>query len=77
VITINHLVNMLEDRIGKKARIIHQEIHPADVRTNQADVTRAGEILGWSPKVNLEEGVTRLVDWYMQERSWASQVETP
>lgn len=77
VITINHLVGMLESRIGNKARIIHHKIHPADVRTNQADVTRASEILGWEPKVNLEEGVTRLVDWYKQERSWASQVETP
>lgn len=77
VITINHLVEMLEARIGKKAKITHQDFHPADVRTNQADVTRAGEILGWEPKVDLEEGVTRLVDWYMQERSWASQVETP
>ncbi|MDW7754468.1 MAG: GDP-mannose 4,6-dehydratase [Brevefilum sp.] len=77
VITINRLVEMLEERIGKKARITHQDFHIADVHTNQADVTRAGEILGWEPKVDLEEGVTRLVDWYMQERSWASQVETP
>jgi nucleoside-diphosphate-sugar epimerase len=77
VITINHLVGMLEERIGKKTRIIHHEMHPADVHTNQADVTRAGEILGWAPQVNLEEGVTHLVDWYLRERSWASQVETP
>ncbi|HEY9121840.1 MAG TPA: GDP-mannose 4,6-dehydratase [Brevefilum sp.] len=77
VITINRLVDMLEERIGKKARITHQDFHKADVHTNQADVTRAGEILGWEPKVDLDEGITRLVDWYMQERSWASQVETP
>jgi len=77
VITINRLVEMLEERIGKNAKITHQDFHPADVHTNQADVTRAGEILGWEPQVDLEEGVTRLVDWYMQERSWASQVETP
>ena len=77
VITINHLVGMLEERIGKKARIIHHEMHPADVRTNQADVTRAGQVLGWAPQVNIEEGVTHLVDWYLRQRSWASQVETP
>jgi UDP-glucuronate 4-epimerase len=77
VITIHTLIEMLEKRIGKRAQVIYQPIHPADVRTNQADVTRAKEILGWQPKVNLEEGVTHLVDWYMQERAWASQVETP
>ena len=77
VITINTLLQMLEERIGKRAQVTHHAFHPADVKTNQADVTRAGEILGWSPQVDLAEGVTRLVDWYMQERSWASQVETP
>jgi nucleoside-diphosphate-sugar epimerase len=77
VITINHLIGMLEDRIGKKARVTHHAFHPADVKTNQADITQANQLLGWEPQVNLEEGVTHLVDWYMQERTWASQVETP
>ena len=77
VITIHTLIQMLEERIGKSAHVLYQPIHPADVRTNQADVTRAKTILGWQPLVNLEEGVTHLVNWYMQERAWASQVETP
>jgi UDP-glucuronate 4-epimerase len=77
VITINHLIEMLESRLGKKANVTHHDFHPADVRTNQADVSRAGQILGWEPQVDLEAGVTRLVDWYLQERDWARQVETP
>jgi len=77
VITINTLIEMLEKRIGKRAQVTFHEFHRADVRTNQADVTRAGEILGWEPQIDLEEGVSRLVDWYMQERQWASQVNTP
>mgnify|MGYP001112394987 FL=1 len=77
VITINTLIEMLEQRIGKRAQVTYAPFHLADVRTNQADVTRAGKILGWEPQIDLEEGVTRLVDWYMQERDWASQVETP
>ena len=77
VITINTLIEMLEKRIGNRAQVTHAPFHPADVRTNQADVTRAGKILGWAPQVDLEEGITQLVDWYMQERDWASQVDTP
>jgi len=77
VITINQLITMLEQRIGKKAQVEHHSFHKADVRTNKADTTRANQILGWEPQVNLEVGVTRLVDWYMQERAWASQIETP
>ena len=77
VITINTLIKMLEQRIGQRAQVTYAPFHPADVHTNQADVTRAAKILGWEPQINLEEGVTRLVNWYMQERDWASQVETP
>lgn len=77
VITINKMISMLEERIGRRAMVTHHEFHPADVRSNHADVSRAKEILGWVPQVNLDEGMDRLVDWYMQEREWASQIETP
>jgi nucleoside-diphosphate-sugar epimerase len=77
VITINHLIHMLESRLGKKAQVVYEPFHAADVHSNQADVTRAKEILGWVPEVGLEEGVDRLVEWYLQEREWAKDVETP
>ncbi|MDY6868019.1 MAG: SDR family NAD(P)-dependent oxidoreductase [Chloroflexota bacterium] len=76
VITINELIKILEDRLGKKAMVTHHPFHPADVYTNQADVTLAEKWLDWTPKIDLEEGVTRLVDWYMEERDWASQIVT-
>jgi len=77
VITVNQLIGMLEQRIGRKAQVDHQPLHPADALGNLADVEKARRLLGWNPQVNLEEGVTRLVDWYMAERSWASQIATP
>ena len=77
VITINRLIQMLEERIGKHAQVTHEDFHPADVHTNQADVTQAKQLLGWEPQVDLEEGITQLVNWYMKERTWASQIETP
>jgi nucleoside-diphosphate-sugar epimerase len=77
VITINQMITMLEERIGKPALIEHADFHPADVTSNHADVSRAREALGWEAQVSLDEGITQLVDWYMQERDWASQIETP
>ncbi len=77
VITINHLIHMLEERISKRAQVTYEAFHPADVHTNQADVTGAKQLLGWEPQVDLDEGVSHLVNWYMEERAWASQVETP
>jgi len=77
VITINQLISMLEERLGKRANVSYEAFHRADVYTNQADVGRAKALLGWEPQVNLDEGISQLVNWYMAEREWASQVETP
>ncbi|MDY6872730.1 MAG: GDP-mannose 4,6-dehydratase [Chloroflexota bacterium] len=77
IITVNDTIRMLEARIGEKAQVVYDDFHPADVLTNHADVSKAKKRLGWQPQVGLDEGMTRLVDWYMQERDWASQVETP
>ena len=77
VITINELIAQLEQRIGRSARVERYPFHPADMLSNLADVSKARQLLGWNPQVSLSEGITNLVDWYMTERSWASQVLTP
>src|SRR5215216_27311 len=77
VITINNLIKLIEEVIGKKAIVQYGPPDPADMRSNWADVMKAGELLGWEPQFNLREGVKRLVDWYNAERKWASKVLTP
>ncbi len=76
VITINDLVSMIEDILGKKALRQYIPAHPADVYSNVADVTKARQMLGWEPRVGLREGVRSLVDWYLENRSWAKDIIT-
>jgi nucleoside-diphosphate-sugar epimerase len=76
VIKINQLIQTLETLTGQKAKIEYYPAHPADMATNWADTTKAQQMLGWEPRVGLMEGITKLVDWYNQERSWASQILT-
>jgi len=77
VISINEMTRILEMLIGEKANVERYPAHKADMLTNWADVTKARRLLGWAPQVGLQEGIGRMVDWYMQERDWASQVLTP
>jgi nucleoside-diphosphate-sugar epimerase len=77
VITINDLITLIEDAVGKKAIVDHGPPNPADMRTNWADVSKANELLNWQPQVNLREGVKRLVEWYNAEREWAKDIQTP
>ncbi len=76
VITVNDLISLLEELIGKKARVEYGPPNLADMFTNWADVSKAGQLLGWEPQVGLREGVRRLVDWYAAERFWASEIAT-
>lgn len=75
-ITMNKMIEQLETLIGCKANVTHQPFHKADMLSNLADVSKARQLLGWEPQVNLMEGMRRLVEWYQAERSWASQVIT-
>jgi nucleoside-diphosphate-sugar epimerase len=77
VITINELVRIMEDKIGKKANIQYIDQHKADVMQNCANVEKAKQMLSWEPQVNLDQGIANLVNWYFQERNWVSQVATP
>ncbi len=75
-IRIIDLLAMIETMIGKKACIDFRPFHPADMMKNLADVSKANRLLGWQPRVNLQQGVQNLVDWYQRERAWAAQIVT-
>ena len=77
VITINNLIKLIEDVVGKKAVVEYGPPDLADMRANWADVTKAGELLGWEPQFSLRSGIEKLVEWYNAEREWASQILTP
>jgi len=69
VISINGLIEMIEEIAGKKAIIERNPFPKADMRSNHADTRKAEDLLGWKPKVSLR-------DWYMDNRCWASQIVT-
>jgi len=77
VISINGLVKLIEDLTGKKANVQYGPPNLADMFMNQANVTKAREMLGWNPQVNLREGIGNLINWYKAERSWAKDILTP
>ena len=76
VISMNALIALLEQRIGRKAVIEMHPPNPADMLTSWADVSKANNLLEWQPMVSLEEGTARLVDWYIAEREWAHTIQT-
>jgi nucleoside-diphosphate-sugar epimerase len=70
------VLHQIENLLGKTASIEWRDRAPADVNSTWADINKAGSILGWEPRVSLEEGLSASVEWYEKERDWASQVDT-
>ncbi len=77
VITINELIKIIEEVVGKKANIQYGPPNPADMRSNWADVTKAAKLLGWEPQFTMRAGVEKLVEWYNAEHDWAKDILTP
>lgn len=77
VITINNLVKLVEDVVGKKAVIQYGPPDLADMRSNWADVSKARALLGWEPQYAMRAGIEKLVEWYNTERDWAKDILTP
>jgi len=75
-ITINNLIRLMEEMLGRKAVVEYLPRHPADMLASWADVEKAGDLLGWEPQVSLRQGIANLVEWYRAEHSWASQIQT-
>ncbi len=58
------LIRMIEKNLGKKAKIKKLPDQPGDVPITYADITRAGELLGYRPEVSIEEGIKKFIDWF-------------
>jgi nucleoside-diphosphate-sugar epimerase len=75
-ITINDLIKLMEEVIGRKAHVQHLPANPADMLANWADIEKARRLLGWEPQVPIRQGLAKLVEWYNAERAWAQLVNT-
>jgi UDP-glucuronate 4-epimerase len=57
-------VRMLEELLGKKAAVELLPPQPGDMTETCADLARIRKEIGFEPKVPLEEGLRRFVDWF-------------
>ncbi len=58
------MIEVLEQALGRTAEKVMKPMQPGDVTSTFADVSRLHALTGYAPKVKLEEGIPRFVDWY-------------
>ncbi|MCZ6893781.1 MAG: SDR family oxidoreductase [Gammaproteobacteria bacterium] len=62
--TIIELADMIVEMTGSKTKIINESLPTDDPKQRQPDITRAKEILDWTPRVELREGLARTIQYF-------------
>ncbi len=73
-VELNSIIGEIESAVGNTAIIEHHPFPATDVMATWANISKARELLGWEPQVDLKQGVASVVDWYMENREWAKEI---
>lgn len=63
-VELRYLISLIEKNLGKKAKIKQLSEQLGDVPITYADIKKAKKLLNYRPKVKIEEGIRRFVEWY-------------
>ena len=58
-------IDIIEKYLGKKAKINLKPMQQGDVKETNADIDKLERITGYKPQTDIEEGIKRFIDWYL------------
>lgn len=67
-VTLQALIDLIARELGVFPAVEELPLQPGDVPITYANVSKAKSLLGWQPKVPIEEGIKRFVAWYRENR---------
>ncbi len=62
--TIKEIAETIIRMTGSKSRVIYKPLPVDDPRQRRPDITRARSILGWEPRVQLDEGLVKTIEYF-------------
>jgi nucleoside-diphosphate-sugar epimerase len=63
-LTVRRLVDIVVTMTGTDSRIVYHPLPMDDPRRRKPDIARAIELLGWRPKIHLEQGLEATIAWF-------------
>jgi UDP-glucuronate 4-epimerase len=67
-VSLLELIRLLEGVLGRKARLRFLPEQAGDMAITYADISRARELLAYSPSTPVQEGIRRFAEWFVQAR---------
>ena len=68
-VSLTALIGLIESNLGKRAIIHRLPDQPGDVPTTCADITKAGQLLGYVPRTPLGAGIRKFVEWHQANKA--------
>ena len=65
--TIEQIARTIIAMTGSNSKLIYRPLPEDDPKVRQPDITRARTLLGWEPKVGLEEGLTKTLEYFRKK----------
>lgn len=72
---LTEAIKMIEKYTGKRAQFKYKKFHKADMKATWADIDKAKKLLDWQPKVSLEKGIKRTVEWTKANWEWVQKIK--
>jgi dTDP-glucose 4,6-dehydratase len=66
-VTMLELAKEIIQLTGSRSKIIFQDLPEDDPKVRQPDITKAKELLGWTPNVQRKEGLKRTLKYFLQK----------
>jgi len=63
-VTIEEIARTIIALVGSKSQIVYRPLPADDPKQRKPDITKARTLLGWEPKIGLEEGLLKTVDYF-------------
>jgi len=63
-VSITQIAETIIRLVGSKSRVVHRPLPVDDPKQRRPDITRATTLLGWQPKVQLDEGLVKTIDYF-------------
>ncbi len=74
-IKLMKFISLIEENLGKKAKINFMGMQAGDVKETYADVSKARNEIEYSPETKIEEGLKKFCDWFKDNKEWLFELE--